>query len=428
MYSVPFGKNELPFDLPSGIKGAVAASLPARALTDAKVAISGALAQPVNSPPLHALATPQDNVCIVFTDITRASPDHLLVPALLKELEAAGVPDGQITLLCGVGLHRPSTPEEKAIKLGQDVVDRYRVVDHCAGDPNAIVDLGTTHTGVPLTVNRLAYEADLLIATGIVEPHQFAGYSGGRKTVAVGAAGEPTIAYTHGPQMMDHPGTRLGKIEGNLFHEAVTEAARRAGLRFILNVVQDDRGQPLAILAGDPDEAFRRLVREARRIHEVPISGQYDVAVAGVGYPKDANIYQASRAASYLYFAPVPVIRDGGVIIVPAPTPEGAGEGTGEKRFFEQMCHTPDMTSLLNKMRASGYLPGAQRAFIIAKVLERIDIIVVGSKTPEIVRQIHMIAAEDMDTAFRMCARKMGRKDLKVLIVPHALLTLPIVC
>ena len=145
--------------------------------------------------------------------------------------------------------------------------------------------------------------------------------------MAVGAAGEPTIAYTHGPQTMDHPGTRLGKIEGNLFHEAVTEAARREGLRFVLNVVQDDQGQPVAVLAGDPDEAFRRLVREARSIYEVPISGQYDVAVAGVGYPKDANIYQASRAASYLYFAPVPVVRDGGMIIVPAPTPEGVGRG-----------------------------------------------------------------------------------------------------
>jgi len=396
-------------------------------IRDLEGAIAQTLATPADAPPLRALASPRDRVCIVFTDITRASPDHLLVPALLRELEAAGVPDNGITLLCGVGLHRASTPEEKAIKLGQQVVNRYRIVDHHAVDPDTIVDLGKTETGIPLTVNRLAYEADLLIATGIVEPHQFAGYSGGRKTVAIGAAGEATIAYTHGPEMMDHPGTRLGRIDGNPFHEAVTEAARRAGLRFILNVVLDEEKRPAAVLAGNPETAFHSLVAEARKIYEVPVPGQVDVAVAGVGFPKDVNIYQACRAASYLFFAPVPVVRDGGVIIVPAPTPEGAGQGTGERRFLEKMSGAPDMTSLLKEMRASGYPPGAQRAFIIAKVLERIHVIVVGSETPDIVRRVHMIPAQDMDEAFRICAEKIGRRDLEALIVPHALLTLPIV-
>jgi nickel-dependent lactate racemase len=228
--------------------------------------------------------------------------------------------------------------------------------------------------------------------------------------------------------MMDHPGTRLGRIEGNPFHEAVTEAARRAGLRFILNVVLDDKKQPVAVLAGDPEAAFRRLVFDARKIYEVPIPKQVDVAVAGVGFPKDANIYQACRAASYLHFAPVPVVKDGGVIIVPAPTPEGAGSGIGERRFLEKMSQASDMRSLLKEMRASGYPPGAQRAFIIAKVLERIDIIVVGSKTPDIVRRVHMIPAHNMDDAFRICAQKIGRGDLDILVIPHALVTLPIIC
>ena len=426
MYTIPFGNNDLCFDLPAGMKGTVAASLNAKPISDVKKAISQALAEPVNSPPLRALAKPRDRVCIVFTDMTRASPDHLLVPALLGELEAAGVPDDRITLLCGIGLHRPSTPEEKVIKLGQNIVDRYKVVDHHAQDPGALVDLGKTETGIPLTVNRLACEADLLIGTGIVEPHQFAGYSGGRKTVAIGAGGEATIAYTHGPKVMDHPGTRLGKIDGNPFHEAVTEAARRAGLKFILNVVQDEQKRPTTMLAGEPEATFHKLVNKAQKLYEVQIPGQYDVAVAGVGYPKDANIYQACRAASYLFFAPVPVVKEGGVIIVPAPTPEGAGEGTGEKRFFKKMREAADMPSLLKEMRITGYPPGAQRAFIIAKVLEKVDIIVVGSETPDIIRQVHMIPADDMETAFNICTRKIGRPDLDILIVPHALLTLPV--
>jgi len=427
MYTIPFGKDHLCFDLPPGMKGTVAASRHTGPIKDLVGAITQALAKPINALPLNQLAKPRDRVCIVFTDITRAGADHMLVSAMLKELETAGIPDDQITLLCGVGLHRPSTYEEKVVKLRKEVVDRYRVVDHNAQDSEALVDLGKTKSGIPLTVNRLAYEADLLIATGIVEPHQFAGYSGGRKTVAIGAAGEAMIAYTHGPKIMDHPGTRLGKIEGNPFHEGVSEAARRAGLKFILNVVQDEQKRPVAVLAGEPDATFQKLVGEARRLYEVPIYRQYDVAVAGVGRPKDVNIYQACRAASYLFFAPVSVVKEAGVIIVPAPTPEGAGEGVGEQRFFEKMRDAITMPSLLKELRESGYPPGAQRAFIMAKVLDKADVIIVGSKTPDIVRQVHMIPAADMEQAFHISAQKIGRQDLDVLIVPHALLTLPIV-
>ena len=287
MYTVPFGKGELTFELPGGMTGSVVVSKAVPPIVDVPAAVRGALADPINSPTLRELAEPGDRVCIVFTDITRASPDHLLVPPMLAELEAAGVSDEAITLLCGIGMHRPSTPEEKVAKLGAAVVERYRVVDNEPQNPAALVDLGTTESGIPLSVNRIAYEADLLIATGIVEPHQYAGYSGGRKTLAVGAAGEAMIAYTHGPQMVDHPGTRLGRIEGNPFHEAVTEAARRANLRFILNVVQDDHKRPVAVLAGEPEATFRELVKAARELYQVPILRQFDVAVAGVGYPKD---------------------------------------------------------------------------------------------------------------------------------------------
>jgi nickel-dependent lactate racemase len=301
------------------------------------------------------------------------------------------------------------------------------VVDNEARNPDALADLGMTDDGIPLSVNRLAYDADLLIATGIVEPHQYAGYSGGRKTLSVGAAGEAMIAHTHGPRMVDEPGTRLGRIDGNPFHEAIAEAARRAGLRFILNVVQDDLKRPVAVKAGAPDAAFGALVAAAGKVFEVPVPKQYDVAVAGVGFPKDANIYQASRAPSYLFFAPTCVLREGGVFIVPAPTPEGAGEGIGEQRFLETMTGAEDMPSLIAALRKTGYPPGAQRAYVMAKVLEQCPVIVVGSRYPELVRKVHMIPAETMDAALQTAATKLGRKNLDVLIVPHALLTLPVV-
>ncbi len=425
-YQVPYGRSTLTFDLPAGMRGTVVTSKRAQPVDDLEAAVQEALARPIDSPPARELARSADQVCVVFTDITRASPDHLLVPALLRELEAASVRDRDVTLLCGIGMHRPSTSDEKVTKLGRDVVERYRVIDNEPRNDEALVDLGTTQGGVPVSVHREAADADLLIATGLVEPHQYAGYSGGRKTVAVGAAGEDLIAYTHGPALVDHPATRLGRIEGNPFHEAITEAADRAGLDFILNVVLDDEERVVCVKAGEPVETHRQLVDFARAIYEVPIPRRYDVVIGGAGYPKDANLYQASRAASYLCFAPTPVVRPGGYIIVPARCQEGAGEGVGEQRFFEAMRDAPDVQAILRDAREHGYPPGQQRAFVMAKVLEQASVIIVGSECPEVVAACKMKPAETMEQALAWAAEDLGH-DLEVLIVPHALLTLPVV-
>lgn len=430
VYQVPYGRSSLSFELPAGMRGEVVASKPADPIVDVEAAIREGIEDPVGSPPLGDLvrrsqvASPE--VCIVFTDITRASPDHLLVPALLRELESAGVEDQNITLLCGIGMHRPSTHDEKVAKLGQEIVDRYRVIDNEPQNEDALVDLGATDGGVPVSVHRAALEGDLLIATGLVEPHQYAGYSGGRKTVAVGAAGEPLIAHTHGPAFVDHPGTRLGRIEGNPFHEAITEAARRAGLDFILNVVLDDEKRVVCVKAGEPVETHRQLVTFARSIYEVPIPRQVDVAIGGVGYLKDTNLYQASRAASYLFFAPTPVVRPGGFLIVPARCDEGAGEGVGEQRFFEAMRDAPDVQAILCDAREHGYPPGQQRAFVMAKVLEEAGVVIVGSECPDVVSACQMTPAATMEEALVLASGELG-DDLDVLVVPHALLTLPVV-
>ncbi|HBX68333.1 MAG TPA: nickel-dependent lactate racemase, partial [Chloroflexi bacterium] len=418
--------SSIKFELPSTMQGMVIASKPVTPIEAPQEAIRKALENPIGSPLLRQLAAPGQRVCIVFTDITRASPDHLLVPALLAELEKAGVKDEDITLLCGIGMHRPSSTAEKITKLGSEIVNRYRVIDNEPQNPAALVDLGLTAGGVPVLAHRAAVEADLLIATGIVEPHQYAGYSGGRKTLAVGAAGEALIAHTHGPAFVDHPGTRLGRIEGNPFHEAITEAAQKAGLRFILNVVLDDEKRILKVAAGDPELAFQELVTFAKSVYEVPIARQYDIAIGGVGFPKDSNLYQASRAPTYLFFAPIPVVRPGGFFIIPARCEEGAGEGVGEQRFLAAMRDAPDVQSILEDARQNGYPPGQQRAFVLAKVLEHNPIIIVGSEHPELVRDCKMIPAETMEAALALAAQSLG-ETCEVLIVPHAMLTLPVI-
>jgi nickel-dependent lactate racemase len=425
IYQIPYSKTSLEFNLLPGMRAIVAVSQPSQPLEDVPAAIQEALTHPVGTPPLREIAKAGDRVCIVFTDITRATPDHQLVPAFLRELEMAGVRDEDITLLCGIGMHRPSTDAEKNIKLGTDIAARYKVIDNDPQNPKALVDLGVTPGGVPVLLHRAVVETDLLIATGIVEPHQYAGYSGGRKTVAVGAAGEALIAHTHGPAFVDHPGTRLGQIEGNPFHEAVSEAARRANLRFILNVVLDDDKRILRVTAGDPELAFNDLVRFAKSVYEVPISQQFDIAIGGVGFPKDANLYQASRAPSYLFFAPTPVVRPGGYFIIPARCEEGAGAGVGEQRFLNAMRDAPDIQSILDDARRNGYPPGQQRAFVMAKMLEQSNVIIVGSECPDLVAACKMIPAATMEEALELAASNLG-PACDVLIVPHAMLTLPV--
>jgi lactate racemase len=424
-YEIPFAAGTMRFTLPSGMTGTVVRSHELPPLEPWR-AIHDALRQPLGTPTLDQLAGPGNRICIAVTDATRACPDNLLVPPLCLALERAGVAKEDITILVATGLHRDSTPDEKADKLGAEIAQRYTILDHDARDPAWLADLGAGPGGCPLVVNRRAYQSDLIIATGVVEPHQYAGYSGGGKTLAIGCGGEATIAFTHGPQMLEEPGTRLGRIDGNPFQAICRAGARRAGLRFVINVVLDDAGRIVAVAAGDPVAVHDHLVAVAQGLYTTPIPHQYDAAVAGVGWPKDVNLYQASRAASYLHFAPTPVVRAGGVLIVPALLPEGAGQGAGEQRFYHALSAAADPREVITDALAHGYPPGQQRAYIMAKVLAHCTVAVVGARDPELLRRAHLVPCATMDEAFALVADQCGPRA-EVLIVPHALLTLPIV-
>jgi nickel-dependent lactate racemase len=275
-------------------------------------------------------------------------------------------------------------------------------------------------------LNRLAVETDVLLATGRVEPHQYAGFSGGGKTVAIGCAGEEIIAYTHGPAMLDLPGTRLARLAGNPFQEAVRAVARAANVAFVGNVVMDDDERLVAIAYGAPESVQDHLAEEASAIYTVPIPDQVDLAIAGVGYPKDANLYQASRAASYLQFAPIPVVRSGGVIVIPAQCPEGAGAGAGEQRFKAAMSQPGGPGAVIARARSDGIRPGEQRAYIMARVLQDVTVIIAGAENPDEVKAVGCLPAATVDEALAMAREQVG-VPATALVVPHALLTLPFV-
>lgn len=411
----------------------VVESASAEPVADLPAATIQALRRPRGSPPLaqlarEAVAVRRDATAVIaVTDLTRACPDAVLVPPLLDELNAGGIADERITVIVAVGLHRATTDAEKREKLGS-VVDRVRVVDSDGRDPAALVDLGPIPPyGVPGSTQKIVKDADLVVATGIVEPHQYAGYSGGRKTIAIGCCGEPVITATHGMRFLEDPGVRLAKIEGNPFHQTIVEIARRAGLRFCLNVVTDDRERVVAVAAGAPDDVLRDLVAVAARLYTRPIAKQYDIVIAGVGKPKDANLYQTSRAATYLRFAPTPVVREGGAIIIAAQLEEGAGEGAGEQRFLAALERAESPAAVVEAARQH-FAGGEQRAVMLALTLQHCLVVIAASEAPEVVRLAKLRAAVDVEEALDIAYEHIGRPArASVLLVPHALHTLPVV-
>ncbi len=436
MLRVPYGHQELEFMVQPWFDVDVVESAPAKAVGDLASAARASLAAPLSSKRLRELAADAKRsagarparVVIAVTDLTRACPDDVLVPPLLEELNAGGIADPEILVMVGVGLHRPTTDAEKMEKLGEAIVRRVRVVDSNGRDPAMWADLGKIPPyDVPGFTQKLVKDADLVIATGIVEPHQYAGYSGGRKTVAIGCCGEPVITATHGMRFLEDPGVRLGRIDGNPFHETVREIARRAGLRFCINVVTDDHERVVAVASGDPDAVLADLVAKAAAIYTRPIYKQYDIAIAGVGAPKDVNLYQASRAATYLQFAPTPVVREGGSIILPAKLDEGAGEGAGEQRFLHALEFAESPAAVVEAARRH-FEGGEQRAVMVALTLQHCQIVVAASEAPEIVRLAKLRAAVDVEEALDIAYEHIGRPTrASVLLVPRAIHTLPVV-
>jgi nickel-dependent lactate racemase len=431
--SVPYGEEELEFMLQPWFDLDIVESAKATPVADLAAETVRRLQSPLGGKRLRDLAadavrtSPNARAVIVVTDLTRASPDGVLVPPLLDELNAGGIPDARVTVIVAVGLHRATTDAEKREKLGA-VVDRVAVVDSNGRDPAMWADLGTIPPyDVPGFTQKLVKEADVVVATGIVEPHQYAGYSGGRKTVAIGCSAEPVITATHGMRFLEDPGVRLAKIEGNPFHETIREIARRAGLRFCLNVVTDDRERVVAVAAGDPDAVLADLVAKAAALYTRPIPKQYDIVIAGVGHPKDVNLYQASRAATYLRFAPTPVVREGGAIIIPARLEEGAGDGPGEQRFLAALERAESPAAVVEAARRH-FAGGEQRAVMVALTLQWCQIIVAASEAPEIVRLAKLRASVDVEEGLDIAYEHIGRPArASVLLVPRALHTLPIV-
>lgn len=315
---LPFGDGTVAFNTRDTEVIGVVGIAHAPAVPDLGQCVLEALKSPAGTGPLSHEARGKSKVIIISDDATRPTPVAQIAPLVLLQLAAAGVSDSQITFVMANGTHRAMTEGEIRAKVGPEVVERFTVVnhDHLAGD---LVDMGATPSGIPVHVNRVVAEADFVIGIGSIVPHRYCGWSGGAKIVQPGVCGEETTVATHLMITRDS-GVRLGNVENVVRHE-MEEVARRAGLRFIVNVVLNAAGEVAGVVAGDPVLAHRAGVSKAVEICSTPVQEQAHVVVAG-SHPADANFWQAGKA---LYSADL-AVRDGGTIVLVTPAAEGIGE------------------------------------------------------------------------------------------------------
>ncbi|PSP42889.1 hypothetical protein BRC66_00430 [Halobacteriales archaeon QH_2_66_30] len=403
-YQLPFGEGSITVALPDC---PVTVAEPAGGTAvDVRSAAERAVANP-HGPRLAERVDPGDTVSIVVTDVTRATPDDVLLDVLLAELERAGVVREQVTVVLGLGLHRPMADDEIEAALGEHA---DLAVNH---DPERTVEVGTVD-GCPIALFEPVAMTDVVCSTGMVEPHQYAGFSGGAKTAVIGAGGESQIRYTHGPELLGRDGVRLGRIDDNPFRAFLDRAGDVAGIEFCCNVTHSPAGI-VGASAGDPRAVVADLAATAREALSVDVGGGYDAVLAGVGAPKDANLYQTTRAATYVILGAHNPLRPGGRVVIPAQLPEGAGEGTGERRFYDWLSAASDADALYREM-SEGYEPGAQRAFVVARALRDHDVWITDSETPDVVEDCLMHHADTVADAIE--------PGSDVLVVPDALNTL----
>jgi nickel-dependent lactate racemase len=419
MIKIPFDKKEIEIGIDQNNLLGILEPKARAAIPNIQGKITELLNKPVNSKPLSEAVRGKTKICIVVTDITRPCPDDLLLPLIVKELEKGGINKENITILVATGLHRPNTDDELMTKLGRDIFNQIKVVNHVASDKSNLINLGVTSLGCPIWVNKLVVEADFTICTGIIEPHFFAGFSGGRKGVSIGVAGEETIKFEHDPKVFDHPKTRIGNLDGNIFHINAMEIAKIAGLNFIVNVVLNGDGEIGGVVAGEPESAFHQGVEIAREIYQVEIEEQADIAIAGVGYPKSTNLYQGTRGASCIAFSPYPVVKKGGLVITPVPAEEGPGEGLGEQRFYKIMKNARDLESLIKDIKINGYPAGGQRAYLLALTLKHAELVITNTKAPAAVENMFMKAMPRLEDALKYGFARYG-SDAKIIVLPQS--------
>ena len=412
--SIPYGRGTVPLEVEDGhLAGVLRSGMhgyrPEKSACDL---VRDSLEHPVGSPRLRELAAGKRRITIIASDHTRPVPSRVIMPQMLAEIRS-GNPDAEVAILVATGLHRATTREELAGKFGEEIAARERIVVHDCDDEAGLVNLGKLPSGGNLVVNRLAVETDLLVSEGFIEPHFFAGFSGGRKSVLPGVASRETVMYNHNAGFIASDRARTGVLDGNPIHRDMLFAARAAKLAFVVNVVVDAAHEPVFSVAGDCEAAHRAgcdFLLSKCRVDAVPA----DIAVSSNGgYPLDQNIYQSVKGMT----AAEATVRPGGVIVMFAEAADGHGGASFHRTFRDE----PDIGRMMRTFlarRPEETIVDQWEAQILARILLKARVVFVSSCDERTVRDMHMIPARSAAEAMEIAKGLVGRPDYTVTVVP----------
>jgi nickel-dependent lactate racemase len=411
-----YGQGHLSVELPDGLTTVIEPSH-TPGLPDERTAVLRSLAQPIAVPPLREWIKSGDRVCIAFTDITRATPNDRIIPWLLEHL--THVPREQITLLNSLGTHRPNTRPELEKLLTPRVVRDYNVVNHEPENPAALLQFGVTRDGTQALINRHFTQADVRIVTGFIEPHFFAGFSGGPKGIMPGLAGLRTVMSNHGARNIGDPKAAFGITVGNPIWEEMRDIALRVGPSFLLNVSLNERREITGVFAGDLIKAHKVGIEFVRSSAMQKVKTPFDIVVTtNSGYPLDLNLYQGVKGMS----AAARIVQDGGTIILACECREGV---PAESPLDKLLRSASSPEEILAMLATPGFVRPEQWQAQIQSIIQRKARVLVYSMLPdEIIRGAHLTPCHDIAAAVREDIVKIG-SNARVAALPQGPLTIP---
>ena len=342
-----YGKKGLKVNLPdNNVK--VLRSKESPVISSPEEKIKEVLESPLNSLPLSKLVENKKTACIVISDVTRPVPNKVILPVLLNTLMSSGIKKENITILVGTGLHRPNLEEELKAMIGNYVYENFKAINHYARNKEDMEYLGETKRKTPIYINKIFLNADLRIITSLVEPHLMAGYSGGRKAVCPAICGVKTIITNHSPKFIESKDVRAGKMKGNPFHEDLLEVAKKVGVDFSINVTFNSRRELTGIFAGEMESAHKAAIKQCEKQVLVTLPEPADIVITtSAGYPLDLTFYQAIKG----YIGALPVVKQGGTIILSAECKEGAGS----KEFTELLLKLKNPEEFIEILKKPGF-------------------------------------------------------------------------
>lgn len=407
----PYGKTHLEYDFEkvNVLTSSIESYDPGKSESQL---VEEAMANPVGGVKLQELVKGKQNIVIIASDHTRPVPSKVIIPPMLATIRE-GNPNADVTILISTGCHRETTKEELIAKFGEEIVAKEKIVIHDCDDTENLVNIGTLPSGGACVINRLAVEADLLVAEGFIEPHFFAGFSGGRKSVLPGVAARQTVLANHCSEFIAHPKSRTGILEGNPIHADMLWAAKQAKLQYIVNVVLNGEKEVIYAVAGDLEAAHKQGTDFLFGLCGVETECADIVISTNGGYPLDQNVYQAVKGMT----AAEAAVKEGGVIIMLADS----SDGLGGDHFYHQLADEPDINKTMDLFLSRGRnetVSDQWQTQIFIRVLQKARVIYISQMEDETIEKLHMIPAKTLEEAIEKAKKLVDKENPTITAIP----------